>query len=216
MRQLRKTSGAVPAFRALRRLGLIAAACLYACSAGQPTLTSDRIESRFGSYGIEVLDSSPAERRASLYSVHDGKRICRTYAIVIWQQQPLADAGTDPSLLAAHARILAGASLGDTLRSAGWTLVKRSRYVGSLPAITPAPDWLELMSIDQSTGLAVHVYDVSIKKSLEVIEYARILEVHHPDFLDLGALRSLYVVQPGDALDSGSRAELLAMLASPP
>ena len=213
MRQFRKTSDSVPAFRALP-LGLVAAACLYACSAAQPILNSDRIENRFGSYGIEVLDSSPAARRASLYSVHDGKRICRTYAIVIWQ--PLADPGPDPSLHAAHARILAGASLGETLRSAGWTLEKRTRHVGSLPAIDPDPDWLELMSIDDSAGLAVHVYDLSIKKSLEVIEYARIVEVHHPDYLDLRALQSLYAVQAVDALGAGSRAELLAMLSSHP
>ena len=63
MRQFRKTSDSVPAFRALP-LGLIAAACLYACSAAQPTLNSDLIESRFGSFGIEVLDSSPG-REAS-------------------------------------------------------------------------------------------------------------------------------------------------------
>lgn len=214
MRQFRKTSDSVPAFRALRPLGLLAAACLYACGAGQPILNSDRIENRFGSYGIEVLDSSPAARRASLYSVHDGKRVCRTYAIVIWQ--PLAGPGPDPSLLAAHARILAGASLGATLRSAGWILDKRTRYLGSLPAIDPDPDWLELMSLDDSAGLAVHVYDIFIKKSLEVIEYARIVEVHHPDYLDLRALQSLYAVQAADALDAGSRAELFAMLASRP
>ncbi len=213
MRQFRKTSGSVPAFRALP-VGLVAAACLYACSAGQPLLNSERIENRFGSYGIEVLDISPATRRASLYSVHDGKRICRTYAIVIWQ--PLAVPGPDPSLLTAHARILAGASLGETLRSAGWIIDKRTRYLGSLPAIDPAPGWLELMSIDASAGLAVHVYDVSIKKSLEVVEYARIMEVHHPEFLDLQDLQSLYAVQAADALDAGSRAELFAMLAIRP
>jgi len=210
MRQFRKTSDSVPTVRALP-LGLLAAACLYACGAGQPLLNSDRIESRFGSYGIEVLDSSPAARRASLYSLHDGKRICRTYAIVIWQ--PLADHGPDPSLLAAHARILAGASLGETLRSAGWILDKRTRYLGSLPAIDPDPGWLELMTIDDSAGLAVHVYDLSIKKSIEVIEYARIMEVHHPEFLDLRALQSLYTVHAADVLDAGSRAELLDLLA---
>jgi hypothetical protein len=191
-------------------LGLIVIAVLCACSATEPPLNSDLIERRFGSYGVDVLYSNGDVRRASLYSIHDGRRICRTYAIVHWR--PLPDAATEPSLAAAHERIVGGASLGATLQSAGWTLEKRSRFTGQLPALTPTPAWLGLMSLENSAGLAVHIYDISVRKFTQTIEYAQIVEVHHPEHLDVADLRSLYVVRTGDALDARTLEQLYGWL----
>jgi hypothetical protein len=214
MHQFPKSSAREPLFRSPGPLGLIVIALLCACSATEPALNSDLIERRFGSYGVEVLYSSAEMRRASLYSVHDGQRICRTYAIVRWR--PLPDSDADSSLAAAHERIVDGASLGTTLRSAGWTLEKRTRFTGELPALTPDPAWLGLMSLDDSTGLAVHVYDVSVRNRMEVIEYANIIEVHHPDYLGVGDLRSMYPVQMGDALDASTLEQVFDWLSASP
>jgi hypothetical protein len=212
MHQFPKSSSREPFFRGPGPLGLIVIALLCACGATAPALNSDLIERRFGSYGVEVLDSSGEMRRASLYSVHDGRRICRTYAIVRWR--PLPDADAESSLAAAHERIVGGASLGATLQSAGWTLEKRNRFTGELPALTPTPAWLGLMSLDDSTGLAVHVYDVFIKKSTEAIEYANIIEVHHPDYLEVGDLQSLYPVHMRDALDARTLEQVFDLLSA--
>lgn len=44
-------------------------------------LNSERIEQRFGSYGIEVLSSDDALRVANLYSTEVDHGVCRTFAV---------------------------------------------------------------------------------------------------------------------------------------
>ena len=44
-------------------------------------LNSERIAQRFGSYGIEVLESDGRVRVSNLYSNEQGGRICRTFAV---------------------------------------------------------------------------------------------------------------------------------------
>src|SRR5690606_34722880 len=51
-------------------------------------LNSERIERRFGSYGIDVLQSDGRYRVSNLYSVHDGAKICRTFAVVAYPARP--------------------------------------------------------------------------------------------------------------------------------
>jgi hypothetical protein len=40
--------------------------------------------------------------------------------------------------------------------------------------------------------LAVHVYDLEISRGETSALYATIAEVHHPDYLDVTALRAIY------------------------
>jgi len=167
---------------AWRWLALPAAlAWLSACGGDASLLNSDRIEERYGSYGVEIIDSDARGRRSNLYSVHDGQRICRTYAVVRFLAG--ATAGDEPALRAAHARVLDGASIGATLREAGFTVHKRSLAAGALPLPVTEPAWGRLMGLSSVAGLAVYEYRLSINKGSQSIDYAEITEVYHPDYL---------------------------------
>ena len=190
--------------------GLLLLVWLQGCTAAQLPLNSERIENRFGSFGIDVLASSDGLRRSNLYSVHDGERICRTFAVVRLHD-PTADAG-DPALVRARRAIDAGASLGATLEDAGFEVQKRTRYVGSLPELHPAPHWVAFMQTGTSAGLAVHIYELYVKKSSEVIDFASIIEVHHPDYLGPDDLERLYPVAADDTLDDSAVATALRFL----
>jgi hypothetical protein len=178
--------------------GLLLLVWLQGCAPAQPPLNSERIEDRFGSFGIDVLPSADGIRRSNLYSVHDGERICRTYAVVRLHE-PAADTG-DAALARARRAIDAGGSLGATLEDAGFDVIKRTRYVGSLPEFEPAPRWLQWMRTGSSAGLAIHVYELYVNKDPEVIDVASIIEVHHPDYLARDDLERLYEVAADDRL----------------
>ena len=59
-----------------------------ACEAEPALLNSERIEKQFGSCGIAVLPGEAGLRRSSVFSVHGGEQVCRTYAIVQFAEQP--------------------------------------------------------------------------------------------------------------------------------
>lgn len=183
-----------------------------ACGPAPLPLNSERIEQRFGTVGVEVLYDKGGLRRVSLYSVHDGRRVCRTYAVVRLLGIPSDTA--DAALLSAHQRIVAGASLGATLEQAGWQVDKQTHYVGQLPDLDPGPDWIASMGRKGSAGLAVHVYRLRIKNSSEVYDYADIVEVHHPDYLDVDALAALYPVTAPAEDRARARAAALKRLAA--
>lgn len=189
---------------------LLLALWLPACQPNPVPLNSERIEQRFGSYGIEVLSVGDGIRRANLYSVHDGERVCRTYAVVRVLGLPAGD--SDPVLRAAHEKVQAGASLGATFEAAGWQVSKATRYVGALPDLQPPPDWLGLMGIGSSRDLALHVYRLFIQNGKQTFEYADIIEVHHPQYLNPRELAALFPADADEALAKASRDDAVALL----
>lgn len=191
---------------------LLAVLLSPACAPDTVELNSERIEQRFGSYGIEVLSVENGVRRANLYSDEQGQRVCRTYAVV--RMLGLPTAAAEPALLAAHEDVLAGASLGASLEEAGWQVSKATQYVGTLPALSPLPDWLALMGLESTERLALHVYRLSIKKGEETYEYADIIEVHHPDYLTVGELAVLYPSHAREPAAASARSAALALLAT--
>ena len=174
---------------------LALALALLGCDAGSPAappLNSERIEQTFGNYGVEVLTSDVSRRISSLYSTDDGIRTTRTLAVVAWNN--LAPA----SLADAHAAILSGASIGATLEAAGWVVVKANYYYGETPA---SEEVSRLMRKPQGTMLATHGYGLAVARDGEQFGYATIVEIHHPDYLDLETVESIYgSVLPGDAV----------------
>lgn len=156
---------------------------LVACEPAPPPLNSERIEQVFGSYGVEVLMSDFGRRMSSLYSTDDGVRTTRTLAVVAWE--PLAPA----SLADAHAAILGGASIGATLEAAGWVVVKRNYYYSETPA---SEEVSRLMRIPRGTMLATHGYGLAVVEDDQLFNYATIIEIHHPDYLDLETVESIY------------------------
>jgi hypothetical protein len=152
-------------------------------AASQELLNSERIEQRYGSYGVEVLDSDPTTRVSSLYSEHAGQRICRTFAVVSYPPS------IDSRLAVEHTAILAGGSIGATFAARGWTVVKAHRYAGE---IATTPRLGALMGDSDAMRLAVHVYGLEVVKDGVRLEYARIAEVHHPDYLGLADIQQIY------------------------
>ena len=178
----------------LATVALAFALALPGCDSGPPAppLNSERIEQVFGSYGVEVLMSDTSGRMSSLYSTDDGIRTTRTLAVVAWD--PLAPA----SLADAHAAILGGASIGATLEAAGWAVVKRNYYFGETAASEQVS---RLMRIPEGTMLATHGYGLAVVEEDQLFGYATIVEIHHPDYLDLESVENIYgSVLPGDAL----------------
>ena len=165
---------------------IVIAAALSACALEPEILNSERIEQRFGSYGIEVLSHSEGIRRSSLYSTEAGAKICRTYAVVRFM-----DTAT-PRVAAAHADVLAGESIGATFKSSGWEISKLTLYIGSLPMPDPDHSIAKLMQLGSPTELAVHAYQLVLSNNDQTVEYAMIVETHHPEYLGEQELNSLY------------------------
>lgn len=173
---------------------LVLAVALGACSVHPDALNSERIERRFGSYGIEILEQDTGIRRSNLYSTHEGVKICRTYAIVDFVDSDFAQTSD------VHGKVLDGASIGATFSADGWDLRKDAVYIGELDRPGAPGPVAELMQIRAGTPLAAHAYELHIEKPGTSIHYATIIELHHPDYLDVHRLRELFPA-PGDSAD---------------
>ena len=151
--------------------------------AGRELLNSERIERRFGSYGVQVLRTEGVLRISNLYSETDGQRTGRTFAVVAYPD------AVDPALAGPHAEIEGGGSIGAVFTRSGWTVTKRHLWFGELAAtgMTAA-----LMRIAAGMPLATHVYVLEVTKGDGVFDYATLAEVHHPDYLQLAELRRIY------------------------
>ncbi len=169
-------------------------------------LNSERIEQRFGSYGIELLAQTDAVRTASLYSLENGEKVTRTFAVTRYSDS------VDARLSQAHERILAGGSIGATLAKAGWTVTRLHLWVGDVPATA---DIGSLMNIEDSSPLGLHIFDLEVSRGDERLHYATIAEVHHPDHLDRNSIEQLFgriEVPSGTRAASMLRLTLNAML----
>ena len=179
---------------------VVIAALAQAPLASQPArelLNSERIAAAFGSYGVEVLEQDEQARVSSLFSTAAGAKTCRTLAIVRYSL-PM-----DPAVSSEHAAIVAGGSIGATFAERGWEVRKSHLSYGERPA---TPKLAALMRIAAGTPLAEHVYVLDVVKGGRAIEYAALVEIHHPDYLDRNELAQIY-----GAVDE-SRAELAAEL----
>ena len=184
----------------------VLAAVLSACATEPVLLNSERIEERFGSYGIEVLASEAGLRRSSLYSVDGGTRTCRTYAVVQFANQ------LDDRYGEEHAKVLAGNSIGAIFRSHGWDLHKQTLRIGTLDLPDTDSSIAHLMRVDGPRALALHVYQLLLVKDSEVFEYATIIEAHHPEYLSTADLHELYEYDTTNALPQHSADDLTALM----
>jgi hypothetical protein len=155
-------------------------------SPGQPSrelLNSERIAAAFGSYGVEVLEDDQQVRVSNLFSGAAGERTTRTFAIVRYASP------ADPAVAAEHAAIVAGGSIGAVFSARGWEVRKSHLSYGERPA---TPKVAALMRIAAGTLLAEHVYVLDVVKDGRAIEYAALVEIHHPDYLDRDSLVQIY------------------------
>jgi hypothetical protein len=177
---------------------LLLVASVAASGGAQPPrelLNSERIAARFGSYGIEVLTQDDRLRTSTLFSSDGDVRTCRTFALVRYPSR------VDPALAAPHAAIVAGGSIGATFAAQGWEVRKTHLDYSEIEA---SPRLASLMRIEEKTPLAEHVYVLDVAKDGRVLEYAALVEIHHPDYLRIGDLATLY-----GAPDSVARRDLV-------
>ncbi len=152
----------------------------------RPLLNSERIESCFGSYAVEVLWQEDNLRVSSLYSLAGDQRITRTLAISEFASN-LPD-----SLDHAYQAIRAGASMGATLEAAGWQVDKRQRYLGEV-ALSTALGCLSGPPEPQAQqNLAVQIYDLYAVHESESVRFALLAELHDPRYLTLSDLQQIY------------------------
>ena len=149
-------------------------------------LNSERIRDRFGNYGIEIIEQNDETRRSSLYSTNNGRRTCRTYAVVEFT------GGGAFAISDVHRKVVDGASIGSTFRSDGWEIRKETIYVGEIAFPDTHHPIGELMHLQSTTDLAVHAYHLHIEKGPTSLHYATIVETHHPEYLDKSELLELY------------------------
>ncbi len=177
------------------RIAVLLALCLSAQLAAQtplgsssetllgPLLNSERIAMEFGSYGIDVLESDARVRVSNLYSLHQGIKICRTFAVVHFPES------IENAYSVEHEAILSGLSIGAVFAQHGWTIEKINRYFGVLHSTDRVAG---LMGEIAPQPLAVHLYDFKVSKRGTSLTYATIAEVHHPDYLSVADLQSIY------------------------
>ena len=164
----------------------VVAAAISACALEPELLNSERIEGRFGTYGIEVLSSEAGLRRSNLYSTDNGIRTCRTYAVVRF-------AGESSSLVdTEHEQILAGNSIGAIFKASGWSIHKESLYIGTLQLEQATRKIADLMRVNTDTEAAIHIYRLLLEKDGQALEYATIMELHHPEYLGESDLNEMY------------------------
>ena len=185
---------------------VILAAALSACAHHPELLNSDRIEKQFGNYQIVVLGRDAGVRRSSLNSVADGVSTCRTYAVV-----QFADAGV-AEIEESHQDVLAGQSIGTTFRESGWNIRKDTLHIGTMAMTDARHPIARLMQLQNGADLAVHVYRMTLEKNDQSIQYATIIEAHHPDYLNEAALLELYKIDIEKQFSSANLAHLLAMI----
>jgi len=155
-----------------------------------PRLNSDRITYFFGSYGVEALDietsTFPKSRIANLFSLHDGQKIMRTLAVVDFKEP------VHPKLVKVHEAIVAGKSIGITLRDEGWTIQKVPVYFGVIELSQSVMQWME----EATVGIAaIHIYRLDVAKDERAIPYCTIVEIHSPEYLSPEWLQGLYPEQ---------------------
>ncbi len=192
---------------------LLLSALLASCTSGEglersPTgerqlLNSERIEQRFGSFGIRLLRSPANLRVASLFSGEGAQRVTRTFAVT--RLQEIVDGS---ALAPADREIRAGSSIGITLKRHGWTVDKHHRLTDQLQLLPDVHQRVaRLMGLKRRQPLAVHVYDLMAARDGQRLHYARIAEVHHPAYLTLPLLQRIYGAH--GATDAAAREALL-------
>lgn len=176
------------------------------CEAEPAILNSERIERQFGSCGIAVFPSETGLRRSSVYSVHAQQHVCRTYAVVRFADRP------EDWYREEHAKILAGNSIGAIFRSHGWDVHKQTLHIGRLPLPKERTQIAELMLLEDESELALHVYQLLLIRDQQALEYATIIETHHPAYLSEDDLRNLYDYDQTNALSPEAIAELSTLV----
>lgn len=149
-------------------------------------MNSERIEHRFGSYGVEVIERGPTRRVSSLYSLDGTRKVCRTYATVEFAAPVRREFARE------HERVLSGESIGSVFKDAGWHVRKRHVRLGETTLTGDHGAIAGLMHLGLPCTVALHAYVFEIARDGESFAYATITELHHPEYLAVEELRAIF------------------------
>ena len=155
----------------------------------QTLRNSDRIQIRFGSYGLDIIDNDEQIRVSKLYSTHDGLKINRTFAVVAYPDI------IESAFKKEHEAIINGQSIGVVFEHNGWEIEKHHQYLGEIELPTDNPGTHSLFGTGADRP-AIHIYSLVVNKNNSSFNYAQIAEVHHPEFLQLKDLQAIYGHEP--------------------
>ncbi len=175
-------------------LSLLALSCSHSdkpksseLSVKTPLLNSERIAQKFGNYGVRVIEQTPAFRLSYLYSKNpEGDQQNRTIAWVQFAQLK------HPALLKTHRRIVAGGSIGASLKNSGFTIRKEHLHTGTLANCEQLDSLTQSLQLSTLEALAVHTYRLFARMGDQEFLYAQITEIHHPVFLTPEQLKGIY------------------------
>jgi len=152
----------------------------------RPLRNSDRIQMKYGSYGIDIIENGNKIRVSNLYSTDNGVKTNRTFAVVAFPDV------IETAFKTEHQSVINGQSIGVVFAKNGWEIQKHHLYFGEIEMPTEHYGDHCLFS-DIGTGQpAIHIYSLVVAKDNSEFEYAAIAEVHHPDFLQLEDLQAIY------------------------
>lgn len=167
-------------------------------------LNSERIEKKFGSYGVELLYQDDGIRVTNLYSFDSSGKVMRTFAFVKFP------AVVDKELQKEHDAILNGGSIGAVFKQNGWTITKRQLFSGNVQYSDELSKLQRWMGSFQADSLAINIYAFDVEKGGDAFHYAVIAEVYHPDYLKEADLNRIV----GDVEVSGDVSDILKALKS--
>ncbi len=145
-------------------------------------LNSERIKIKFGSFGVKVLEQTNDYRFSNLYSNAE-QQIMRTLALTNYAPHENAE------LKDAHAAIMSGKPIGETLTSHGFTLEKKIIFKGE---VTDMPEQVLRMMRTEQNKFATVIYDMWVIKDGQRTLYSTITELDSPHFLSLSDLDQIY------------------------
>ena len=154
---------------------------------------SDRIRLKFGSYGIDIVENELRIRVSNLYSTSDGVKTNRTFAVVMYPTV------IETAFRIEHQAITEGQSIGIVFREHGWQIDKRHQYIGELDTLSVFSGIHSVFGDIGSARPVIHVYSLIVRKDNQEFHYASIAEVHHPEYLELEELTSIFEVEPDGA-----------------
>lgn len=188
---------------------VVLAAALNACAIEPELLNSERIEQRFGGYGIDVLGQATGMRRSNLHSVDGNTRICRTYAVVQFVDQDVSEFADE------HKAVLSGDSIGATFKTTGWKINKATVHIGNVQICGSQNAIGKLMHLETTENLAMHAYRLILERNAQFIHYATIVETHHPEYLTEPELLELYGADLDSELNANDVEELIGLISNP-
>jgi len=151
----------------------------------RPLRNSDRIKIKFGSYDIDIIENDANIRVSKLYSTHHGQKVNRTIAVVSYPD--VIEAAFENE----HQAIVDGQSIGEVFEHNGWMIQKHHQYLGEIELPSECSDSHRLFGPGTQRP-AIHIYSLDVSKNHSNFTYAVIAEVHHPEFLQLQDLESIY------------------------